>query len=345
MRDTRIKLHGKINKVPLTLATPALSLVLSCTVLGSSSLSAGENQENWRESHGQRHCSNTAKAVQQACRAEVRDDLLIAKAICINVGDEQAREDCRHEARETFRDEQALCHDQYRARLDLCDGLGEQRYDPDFNAEDFVDPDVIGATVAANPYFPLVPGTRWVYESGDEVITVQVTERTKLIDGVTCRVVNDVVAEHGQVIEDTDDWYAQHVNGDVWYCGELARDFETFEGDEPEQAELISIEGSFKAGRDGDKPGILVKAAPQSGEIYRQEVSLGNAEDAAEVVSVTGSEVVPAASCNGDCLVTREFTPIEPGAEAFKYYAPGVGTILEVSDSGERTELVEFSRP
>ena len=74
-----------------------------------------------------------------------------------------------------------------------------------------------------------------------------------MIDGVTCHVVNDVVEEDGEVIENTDDWYAQHVNGDIWYCGEIARDFETFEGDDPDDPELVEIEGSFKTGRDGDK--------------------------------------------------------------------------------------------
>jgi hypothetical protein len=85
-----------------------------------------------------------------------------------------------------------------------------------------------------------------------------------------------------------------------------------------------------------------MKASPQVGDAYRQEFFLGDAEDLAEVVSVTGDEHAPAASCNGDCVVTREFTPIEPGHEANKHYAPGIGLILETLPDGGREELVKF---
>jgi hypothetical protein len=186
---------------------------------------------------------------------------------------------------------------------------------------------------------------QWVLEGGDEVITDTVTDETKLIEGVTCRVVRDVVEEDGVLIELTDDWYAQDLAGNVWYCGELARNFESFEGDAPEDPELVDIEGSFKVGRDGAKPGILMLANPQVGVAYRQEVALGDAEDVAEVTSITGTEAVPAASCDGDCVVTRDFTPLEPGGDEMKYYAPGVGLILEVDAEGNRVELTGLVTP
>jgi hypothetical protein len=240
----------------------------------------------------------------------------------------------------------ALCGEQRDARLDLCGALGEDRYDPDFDPADFVDPLAIGGAVGANPYFPLIPGTRWVYEGGDETVTVTVTDKTKLIEGVTCLVVNDLVEEDGVPIEDTDDWYAQDKGGNVWYCGEIAKNFEVFEGDDPAEAELVDIDGSWKAGRDGAQPGIIMLALPQVGDVYRQEVALGEAEDAARVISTTGSATVPAASCDGDCVVTRDFTPLEPDANERKFYAPGVGLILERDlESGDRVELVEFSAP
>jgi hypothetical protein len=185
-----------------------------------------------------------------------------------------------------------------------------------------------------------------VYEGGDETVTVSVTEKTKLIEGVTCLVVNDLVEEDGAPVEDTDDWYAQDLDGNVWYCGEIARNFEVFEGDNPEEAELVDIEGSWKAGRDGAQPGIVMLASPQAGDVYRQEVALGEAEDAARVISTTGSASVPAASCDSDCVLTRDFTPLEPDARERKFYAPGVGLIVERDlVSGDRVELVEFSAP
>ena len=85
-------------------------------------------------------------------------------------------------------------------------------------------------------------------------------------------------------------------------------------------------------------------ADPAVGDVYRQELSLGNAEDAAEVVSVTDSESVPVADCDGTCVVTFDFTPLDPEALEYKYYTPGVGLMLEVDiESGDRLELVEFN--
>jgi hypothetical protein len=119
------------------------------------------------------------------------------------------------------------------------------------------------------------------------------------------------------------------------------------------EAELVEIEGSFKAGRDGAKSGVLMMASPVVGEIYRQEWAPGDAEDAAEVLSTTYGygedeeldEFVPQELaellCNGDCVVTRDFNPLEPDAEERKYYAPGIGPFLEVDlETGDIVRLV-----
>lgn len=291
-------------------------------------------------------CSFTAIDALRACKNEVKDDFWIAKAICINVSDRRERHTCNLDARSERIDAKALCEEQFHARLEVCDLVGEQRYDPDFSPANFVDPDEIGKGIAANPYLPLIPGAQWTYESEDESNTVTVTNDIKLVEGVKCRVVSDIVTEDGVVREDTDDWFAQDLSGNVWYCGEEAKDFEIFEGDDPMEPELVSIDGSFKHGRDGDKAGILILANPQVGDAHRQEVSLGNAEDVVEVISVTGTESAPAASCSNDCLVTRDFTPLDPGVEENKYYVPGIGLIVEVGlDDGSRNELVEFTIP
>jgi hypothetical protein len=286
------------------------------------------------------YCTATAEAAQTACESEVEDDYWIAIGNCTNVSNSGARKKCLKLA-ESERDEGAeLCVEQFDARSELCGDLGEARYDPAFDPADFVDPLEIGGAVDPNPYFPLEQGRVSIYEGGGEVITVTVTDKTKLIAGVTCLVVNDVVEEDGSVIEDTDDWYAQDLDENVWYCGEDARDFELQDGEE--EPELVSIEGSWKAFRDHAKPGILMWATPQVGQVYRQEMALGDAEDAAEILDVGASEAVPAAICDGDCVVTMDFTPLEPGVFEYKYYAPGVGLILEVDpESGDRLELLE----
>ncbi|MGH8652638.1 MAG: hypothetical protein ACREYE_10925 [Gammaproteobacteria bacterium] len=182
-------------------------------------------------------------------------------------------------------------------------------------------------------------------------------EETKLIAGVTCIVVQDKVTSDGDLAEDTDDWFAQAKNGDVYYCGEEVKDFETFDEDDPRLPELVSIDGSFKQGRAGDKGGIFFRASPTQGEVYRQEFSAGNAEDVAEVLSATypfgnddqldqfvPQKLAELLCSGGDCVVTKEFAAHEPGVFARKYYAPGIGFFLEVKpDTGEVVQLVNCS--
>jgi hypothetical protein len=302
-------------------------------------------------------CAASSSAMRRACGFDVLDNFFEGLATCADTSDQAMFDDCAADAELERSGSIEECEDVFDARIALCDALDDAIHEPAFGedlAENFVDPLEIGATVTPNTYLPLVPGNYWVYEStflddeGQEVTettTVTVTQKTKLIEGVTCIVVNDVVEEDGVVIEDTDDWLAQDLDGNVWYCGEIAQDFETFEGDVPEELELVDIGGSWKAGRDGAEAGILVPASPEVGAVHRNEVALGEAEDVIEILSVEGTEAALAAACTGDCLVTRDFSPLEPDAEEEKYYAPGVGVIVErVVETDDRAELIEFGQ-
>ena len=301
---------------------------------------------------GGRHCSATAWNQYVACSKEVVDDLFEARAKCINVIDGSERGECFADAYAEKKEGRELCRDQFMARRELCGELGEARYDPGFDPADFLSGFDPPAT--ENPYFPLTVGDRWVYVGGDETITVEVLDETKQIEDVTCIVVNDVVEEDGELIEDTDDWYGVRNDGTVGYFGEIAENFETFAGDDPELPELVDIEGSFKAGRDGAKAGTRLPGAPAVGDVYREEWAAGDAEDAARVIATDydyGDDpeldaFVPQALaellCDGDCLVTENFTPLEPDVLELKYYAPGVGTFLEINlEDGEVVQLVE----
>lgn len=294
-------------------------------------------------------CSSTSLSVKRACLNEARDEFWIAKANCINVTDQDGRVECRDDAQADLDDARDECREQYEARLDLCDALGEDRYDPAFDPSEFV-----SNFDNQNEYYPLEPGNMWSYESPDETNTVEVLNKTKRIEGVDCIVVHDAVFVNGVPLELTDDWYAQASNGDVWYAGESSGEYETFAGDNPMDAELVDIEGSWKTGRDGAKPGVVMHADPVPGTTYRQELLLGDAEDAAEVLSDSYGygndpgldDLVPAALAtllcsNDDCVVTREFTPLEPDVDERKYYAPGIGIFLEVDlTSGDVNQLV-----
>ena len=126
--------------------------------------------------------------------------------------------------------------------------------------------------------------------------------------------------EDGELIEDTLDWYAQDVAGNVWYLGEDTAEYEN--------GVIVSTAGSWEAGVDGAQPGIIMLADPQVGDVYRQEFYAGEAEDLAEITALTGSVSVEGGSWSGDeVLVTEEWTPLEPEVRERKTYALGVGVV------------------
>jgi hypothetical protein len=190
-------------------------------------------------------------------------------------------------------------------------------YDWTVDPADFVDG-------VDNPYFPLEPGTRLVYEGQSdgerEVVTVEVTAETKEILGVTCVVVRDTVKVAGEIHEDTFDWYAQDVDGNVWYMGEDTKEYE--------DGKVVSTEGSWEAGVDGALPGIIMPATPKVGLAYTQEHYAGEAEDKGKIVALGEYVDVPYGSFD-DVVVTQDRTPLEPKIREHKYYAPGIGVVFE----------------
>ena len=178
-------------------------------------------------------------------------------------------------------------------------------------------------------------------ETGDDGTgrdVVRVTHRTKRIQGVETVVVRDRAFIGGKLVEDTFDWYAQDRRGNVWYFGENTKEYEN--------GRVVSTAGSWKAGRDGARAGIVMKAHPRVGDTYRQEFSPGVAEDRATVLSRDASATVPYGSFD-HVLRTRDFTPLEPGVVENKFYARGVGSVLEklVRGGHERVVLVSVTRP
>ena len=192
-----------------------------------------------------------------------------------------------------------------------------------------------------NPYWPMTPGSRWVYSETDsegtrQRVVVTVTDRTKQIaNGVETRVVRDVVTEGGQPVEVTDDWYAQDSAGNIWYMGEDTAEYEN--------GKVVSREGSFEAGVDGAQPGIIMPADPQVGMTFRQEYYAGEAEDEGEIVLLGQQAEVPAGHYE-DVVMTKDTNPLEPKVLEFKFYAPDVGPVLAVSVSGgsDREELLSY---
>jgi hypothetical protein len=199
------------------------------------------------------------------------------------------------------------------------------------------------STRITNPYWPMKPGSRWVYRETDsegakQRVVVTVTNRTKRIaNGITARVVRDVATEGGKPAEVTDDWYAQDKAGNIWYLGEFTTEYAN--------GKPKSTKGSFEAGVDGAQPGVVVPAHPRPGLRYRQEYYKGQAEDRAKVVSLRERAEVPFGYF-GRVLFTREDNPLEPRVLEYKFYARGVGPVLAVAVSGgsDREELVRYRK-
>jgi len=192
-------------------------------------------------------------------------------------------------------------------------------------------------SVIDNRYFPLLPGTTFVYQPvGEEnvVNTVQVTSAVKVILGVTCTVVHDWETVDGKLTEDTYDWYAQDKYGNVWYFGEDTKEYL------PDGS--ISTEGSWEAGVDGATAGIVMLADPKPGLSYQQEYYEGVAEDMGKVLRLNVGVSIARGHFVG-CLKTKEWTPLEPGIIEHKYYAPRIGLVLieELKGKTVRVELVD----
>jgi hypothetical protein len=196
--------------------------------------------------------------------------------------------------------------------------------------------------VVTNPWFPLLPGTTWVYRGhkdgkpSRDVVTVP--KETRVIDGVRCTVVHDQLYERGRLEERTTDYYAQDRPGAVWYFGE---DTAQLNG----AGHVTSTAGTWRAGVHAAMAGIYMPAHPHPGQSGRQEYLAGQAEDHFRVLSL-GATVHSPATSSTHALLTREWTPLEPGVIDHKLYVRGIGTVREqtVRGGSELAVLVSFSR-
>jgi len=183
-----------------------------------------------------------------------------------------------------------------------------------------------------NPWFPLAPGTQYVYtgvkdgKASRDVVTV--THRTRTIDGAPCVDVEDRLYLAGRLEERTTDWYSQDAAGNVWYFGERTAELDR-------NGHVTSTSGTWTAGVHGGKPGVFMPAHPRVGLSGRQEFLKGQAEDHFQVLALFGKGV----------LLTKEWTPLEPAVVDHKFYARGIGTVLEQTEQGgnERNELVSVT--
>jgi hypothetical protein len=189
-----------------------------------------------------------------------------------------------------------------------------------------------------NPYWPISKGKRWVYRSTDERIVVTRTNRKKTVAGVKAVVLTDIVTNpgSGDLVEVTEDWYAQDSKGNVWYLGEDTKEYE--------KGKVASTKGSWEHGVNGAYAGIIIPADPRPGLTYRQEYYKGEAEDQAKVLRLDAKVTVPFGTFE-NCLETEDTTPLEPDVVEHKFYAKNIGNVLRTTaEGGGREELVSFTK-
>lgn len=313
---------------------------------------------SWANGWGNHHdrdetCFKTTSVMKEACNADIIDDFFEEVAKCLNTDDVR---DCKREAKAEYREARGDCSYQADGRNDLCERLPDAGpYIVDLDPANFN-----GGCPDGNKFYPLIVGTVTTFVSEEdegETIIVEVTDETREIDGIEAIVVRDTVYEglpdeegnpDGDRIEDTDDYYAVANNCDVWYLGEVSQSFE--------DGYLESLDGSFAAGINGAQAGIIMLGNPMQGDVYRQEFALGDAEDAAEVLSL-GTDIFdengdveefdnPDFNCNGACLETEDFIANDPDGTEFKYFKAGIGFVAEQLPGGEVVlKLIKEEKP
>ena len=201
-----------------------------------------------------------------------------------------------------------------------------------------VDPADFTAPVP-NPYFPLVAGTVLRYrgsEDGERFREhVTITHHTKTILGVSTVVVRDVLRRSdGTLAEKTHDWYADDNSGNAWYFGEKTATYDR-------HGNVRSREGSWEAGVDGARAGLIMPAHPMVTDAYRQEFLAGQAEDQAWIVERGFSVTIPYGTVQ-HAVRSFEWSRLESNVISMKLYAPGLGIVKEMDRAGgnERFELV-----
>ncbi len=190
--------------------------------------------------------------------------------------------------------------------------------------EEFAIADCTLSTTGRSRYFVLEPGFRILLESDDTKVQITVLDKTKTVDGILTRVVEEREWVDGKLYEVAMNYFAMcGRTKDVFYFGE--------EVDFYEDGKIVKHDGAWLAGVGGARAGMIMAGAPRLGMKYYQEIAPGVAMDRAEVVKLDGVCKTPAGTFSG-CMRIKEGTALDPDEEEFKIYAPGIGLIGEEED-------------
>jgi len=176
-------------------------------------------------------------------------------------------------------------------------------------------------TTGRNPYFLLEPGYQLVLEGGDTRLQITVLDKTKTVDGVQTRVVEEKEWKNGKLAEIAMNYFAMcEQTKDVFYFGE---DVDYYENDK-----VVKHDGTWLAGTKGNRAGLMMPGTPKPKMKYYQEIAPGVAMDRAEIVSLDETCKTPAGTFS-KCMKVKEGSAIDIMAKEYKYHAPGIGLVRD----------------
>lgn len=203
---------------------------------------------------------------------------------------------------------------------------GEIQTEPGWQATFAID-DCTLKTTGRNPYFILEPGYQLVLESEDTKLQVTVLDETEVVDGVTTRVVEEREWEEGELYEISRNFFVLcEETKDVFYYGE---DVDFYKG-----KKVVGHDGAWRAGEDGNKPGLMMPGAPRVGMKYYQELAPGIAMDRAEIVSLNETCTTPVGTFE-NCMKVKEqsasgfASKVLGWDDEYKYHVPGIGLVQD----------------
>ena len=175
-------------------------------------------------------------------------------------------------------------------------------------------------TTGRNGYFVLEPGFQLLLEGDDTKLQITVLNETKVVEGVTTRVVEEREWKDGKIHEVAKNYFTIcEKTKDVFYFGE--------DVDFYENGKVVKHDGSWLVGN-GNKAGLMMPGAPALNMKYYQEIAPGVAMDRAEIVSLSETCKTPAGTF-AKCMKVKEGSAIELAATEYKYFAPGIGLVSD----------------
>ncbi len=177
------------------------------------------------------------------------------------------------------------------------------------------------SSTGKNLYFILEPGYQIVLEGSAGKVEITVLDETKVVDGITTRILEEREWTRGELSEISRNFFAiDNKTGDVFYFGE---DVDMYKNNQ-----ITSNQGAWLAGRNGAKAGLIMPGSPRVGMRYYQEQAPGAAMDRCQIIKVDDELETPAGLFT-KCLLTKEGSALNPIEFEFKTYAPNIGLIQD----------------